>query len=176
MSFRILVASYSNSIYTLEFDPVARSLARIASIEVGHHPSWITFHPKDRSLVFTGLEQADGKIIALKFNAQGEGRVVAEAPSGGADPCSLHATDDDLLIANVGESARPIIYIAHILLVFFRTRFCSPNLGRHSVHPYPNSYYYPTLRSWSQTRQANCATSAPRLSCREQNSCPRSRW
>ncbi|KAF9021191.1 putative isomerase YbhE [Hymenopellis radicata] len=112
MSFRILVASYSNSIYTLEFNPVARSLARIASIEVGHHPSWITFHPKDRSLVFTALEKADGKILALKYNAQGEGSVVAEAPSGGADPCSLHATDDELLIANYSSGRVSVLPIS----------------------------------------------------------------
>ncbi|KAF8874068.1 putative isomerase YbhE [Mucidula mucida] len=158
MSFRILVASYSNSIYTLEFDPVARSLARIASIEVGHHPSWITFHPKDRSLVFTGLEQADGKILALKYNAQGEGRVVAEAPSGGADPCSLHATDDDLLIANYSSgrvSVLPISVDAPYILtqtpITTQLSGAGPRLDRqtaphpHHVYPVGNRILVPDL-------------------------------
>ncbi|GLB38006.1 putative lactonase, 7-bladed beta-propeller [Lyophyllum shimeji] len=96
----ILTSSYTNEVYTLAFDPEASSLSVASRLEVGHHPSWITFYPGDHSLVFTGLEQADGKVFALKYDDEGKGKVVAEAPSGGSDPCSLAATKNEVLIAN----------------------------------------------------------------------------
>lgn len=98
----IFTASYTNEISTLAFDPDTASLAVSSTVTVGHHPSWLTCHPDDRSLVFTGLEQSDGKIIALKFDKEGKGKIVAkEVPSGGADPCTLLATKDTLYIGNV---------------------------------------------------------------------------
>ena len=63
MVHRILVASYTNEIYTLAFDPQAPSLTLTSTITVGHHPSWITPHPTDKSIVFTALEQSEGKIV-----------------------------------------------------------------------------------------------------------------
>lgn len=101
MPHYLLVASYTNEISTLSFDPASGSLTVSSAISVGHHPSWITFYPGDHSLVFTGLEQTEGKVIALKFDKDGTGTVVAEALSAGADPCALLATKDDLLVANV---------------------------------------------------------------------------
>jgi 6-phosphogluconolactonase (cycloisomerase 2 family) len=97
----VLTSTYTNDILTLAFDPIAKTLDVVSSITVGHHPSWITFYPGDHSLVFTGLEQSDGKILALKYNEEGKGKVVAEASSGGADPCSLIATKTQLYVANV---------------------------------------------------------------------------
>ncbi|KAG6817515.1 hypothetical protein H0H93_007163 [Arthromyces matolae] len=96
----IFTASYTNEISTLAFDPEAGSLTVSSTVKVGHHPSWITFYPGDHSLIFTGLEQADGKALVLKFDDQGKGKIVAEAPSGGADPCTLLATKDKLYIGN----------------------------------------------------------------------------
>ncbi|CAL1711668.1 unnamed protein product [Somion occarium] len=100
MSYRILVGSYSDQVYTLSFDPNIPSLSLVSSVTVGHHPSWLTPHPKDLSLVFAGVEQSDGKIVALKFDESGKGIIVGELPSGGADPCTLLATGDQLLVAN----------------------------------------------------------------------------
>lgn len=100
MVYRILVASYTNEISTLVFDPDTPSLKIESSLSVGHHPSWITTYPGDSSLVFTGLEQADGKVVVIKY-IDGKAEVVATAPSGGADPCSLLATKDELFVANV---------------------------------------------------------------------------
>ncbi|KAH9851144.1 putative isomerase YbhE [Lenzites betulinus] len=100
MVYRILVASYTNEIYTLVFDPEAPSLELVSTVTVGHHPSWLTPHPKDRSIVFTGIEQSDGKIVALKFDAEGRGAVIGEVPSGGADPCALVALETELIIGN----------------------------------------------------------------------------
>lgn len=101
MAFRILVASYTNEISTLSFDPTDGTLKVVSAVTVGHHPSWITPHPEDSSLIFAGLEQSDGKVVVVKYDESGKGEVVAEAPSGGQDPCSLLATNDELLIANV---------------------------------------------------------------------------
>ena len=101
MVYRILVASYTNDISTLVFDPEAPSLTLASTITVGHHPSWITPHPTDKTIVFTALEQAEGKLIALKVDPEGRLTVVGEASSGGADPCSLVVVGDELLAANV---------------------------------------------------------------------------
>ncbi|RPD57854.1 putative isomerase YbhE [Lentinus tigrinus ALCF2SS1-7] len=100
MVYRILVASYTNEIYTLAFDPEAPSLILTSTITLGYHPSWITPHPTDKTIVFTALEQSEGKIFVLKLDDEGRATVVGEGPSGGADPCSLLALDDQLLVAN----------------------------------------------------------------------------
>lgn len=104
----ILASSYTNDISTLAFDPQNSKLNVVSTITVGHHPSWITFYPGDHSLVFTGLEQADGKLVALKYDEDGKGTMVAKAPSGGADPCSLLATKDELFVANVCQALEKV--------------------------------------------------------------------
>ena len=101
MTFRILVASYTNEIYTLAFDPQAPSLTLTSTITVGHHPSWITPHPTNKCIAFTALEQGEGKIIVLSVDEEGRLAVVGEGSSGGADPCTLVALDDHLLLGNV---------------------------------------------------------------------------
>ncbi|KAG5725283.1 hypothetical protein E4T56_gene12684 [Termitomyces sp. T112] len=96
----IFTASYTNEISTLALDPDTASITVSSTVRAGHHPSWITFYPGDHSLVFTGLEQSDGKVIALKFDEEGKGKIIAEASSGGADPCTLLATTNILYIGN----------------------------------------------------------------------------
>lgn len=98
---RILVASYTTSVQTLTFDASASALTVQSAVEVGFHPSWIEFYPSDHSLVFAGLETTEGKVVAVKYDESGTGSVVAETSSGGADPCSLAATENELLVANV---------------------------------------------------------------------------
>ncbi|RDB20797.1 6-phosphogluconolactonase [Hypsizygus marmoreus] len=100
MTHLILTSSYTNDISTLAFDPANGTLELVSATTVGHHPSWITFYPGDHSLAFTGLEQTEGKVVALKYDEDERGTVVAEVPSGGADPCSLLATMDELFVAN----------------------------------------------------------------------------
>jgi hypothetical protein len=106
----ILVASYTDSIYTLSFDPAPPTgypaLKLIARTIVGHHPSWLASHPSDTSLIFTALEQPDGEIVAIKYGSSEAvtvegGEVVARAKSGGRDPCTLLVTEDELIIGNV---------------------------------------------------------------------------
>ncbi|KAF9819552.1 hypothetical protein IEO21_02016 [Rhodonia placenta] len=100
MPYRILVGSYANEIYTVSFDPDTSSISLVSSITVGYHPSWITPHPTDISLVFAGLEQAEGKIVVVRYDEGGKGSLVGEVPSGGADPCTLLAAGTELLIGN----------------------------------------------------------------------------
>ena len=101
MTYRILVGSYTSDVTTLEFDPDARTLQVISALTVGHHPSWLTRHPSDPTLVYTGLEQTEGKILAFKVDSEGTIKVVGEANSGGADPASLEALEEELIVGNV---------------------------------------------------------------------------
>lgn len=101
MAFHIYIGSYTNEIYTLAFDPDTLSLTLVSTLTVGFHPSWLTPHPKDPSIVFAGLEQTDGKIVAVKFDDEGHGTLLGSVSSGGGGPCSLVETDSELLVGNV---------------------------------------------------------------------------
>ncbi|KAF9074869.1 3-carboxy-cis,cis-mucoante lactonizing enzyme [Rhodocollybia butyracea] len=137
MPFTILSSSYSNSVYTISLDPESSTL-KTSSIEIGYHPSWITFHPSDKSLAFTGLEQANGKIIAIKYDGNYKGTVVAESSSGGMHPCDLAVVKDELLIANYGNgtvSTLPVSKDAPYILAEAPTHTITlsgsgPNKGR----------------------------------------------
>ncbi|KAF8216415.1 Lactonase, 7-bladed beta-propeller-domain-containing protein [Mycena galopus ATCC 62051] len=114
MANRILVASYTNSIQSLDFDASASTLTTHSTVEVGFHPSWIApqaGQSDGSTLVFAGLEQAEGKVVAVKYDTSGQGIVVAEASSGGADPCSLVATENRLFVANYSSGSISIIPI-----------------------------------------------------------------
>ncbi|KAF9561871.1 putative isomerase YbhE [Agrocybe pediades] len=100
MAFHILVASYTNDIVTLTFDPTKSSLEKTSSLTVGRHPSWISSHPSHPSVVWTGLEQANGKILALSHEADGKLSLLSEVSSAGNDPCSLLITENEILVAN----------------------------------------------------------------------------
>ncbi|KAF8911688.1 Lactonase, 7-bladed beta-propeller-domain-containing protein [Gymnopilus junonius] len=100
MVYHILVASYSNEIVTLTFDPTVPSLEVTSKLTVGHHPSWIASSPGYPELVFTGLEQADGKILTLGKDSEGRLHKIAEVSSAGSDPCHLVVVKNELVIAN----------------------------------------------------------------------------
>lgn len=104
MVFHIYVGSYTNEIYTLAFDPDAPSLTLVSTLTVGFHPSWLAAHPTDPSVVFAGIEQTEGEIVAVKFDEAGHGSLLGRVSSGGASPCSLVAADAELLIGNVRTS------------------------------------------------------------------------
>lgn len=97
----ILVGSYTNDVRTLAFDPTTKTLQVTSSLTVGHHPSWIASHNAHPSLVWTGLEQSEGKILALSYDKQGNCKVVSESSSAGSEPCFLWAEKHELIIANV---------------------------------------------------------------------------
>lgn len=98
--YRILAASYTNDVYTLIFDPEKSSLEVESTVSVGFHPSWITSYPGDPSLVFTGLEQEDGQVVAIKYDKDWKGSKVAQVSSKGHSPCHLYATKDEIWVAN----------------------------------------------------------------------------
>lgn len=104
MLYRILAGSYTNEIYTLNFDPTSSSLISVTATTVGFHPSWIACHPDDDSLIFAALEEHEGKVVAVKFGENGEGINLGQSSSGGADPCSLLVTKEQLIVGNVGCS------------------------------------------------------------------------
>ena len=109
MAHRILVASDTSNITTLSFDSAAGSLEVSSDINVGHRPSWLTSHKSHPAVVFTGLQQSDGKVVALRYDEHGVGEAVSEASSAGQEPCSLLATQDEILIANVRERFSALI-------------------------------------------------------------------
>lgn len=104
MVYRILVGSYSDQVYTLVFDPNVPSLTVSSSVTVGHHPSWITANPSSASIVYAGVEQSDGRVVTLEFDAEGRGTVLEDISSGGDSPCTLLVVQDGLLVGNVSSS------------------------------------------------------------------------
>lgn len=101
--YRFLVATYTDSIYTLHFDPASDppSITLKSTLKIGHHPSWITAHSSDPSLIYTCSETTEGRVFALNVDAEGKARIVAETSSEGADPCTLVASESELFIGNV---------------------------------------------------------------------------
>ncbi|KAH8110547.1 putative isomerase YbhE [Phellopilus nigrolimitatus] len=98
MVYRILVGSYTDAVYTLEFDP-------------SKPPDSALRHPTDPTLVFTALEQSDGCLIALRYNSkEGELKVVATVPSRGKYPCTILATENEVLVGNYlsGTVGKPV--------------------------------------------------------------------
>ncbi|RXW23679.1 hypothetical protein EST38_g2155 [Candolleomyces aberdarensis] len=110
--YPILVASYTNDIVTLEFDSDNATLKQTSSTTVGHHPSWIEGHPSNPNIVYTGLEQSDGKILALNFEDNGKkGGLVSQISSIGQDPCSVHVDKDQVFAANYSSGTIAVIPI-----------------------------------------------------------------
>ena len=106
--YRFLVASYTDAIHVLSFDPskaADKALAHVSSTTVGHHPSWVERHPTDPTIYFTGLEQADGRLITLKYSADSERVVViGDIPSEGSDPCHIFVSENQVIVGNVSAS------------------------------------------------------------------------
>ncbi|KAF9257854.1 putative isomerase YbhE [Marasmius fiardii PR-910] len=111
--YQILAPSYTDSLHTLSFSPTDSKITASNSTKVGHHPSWATSHPTDPTLVFTCLEQSEGIVLAVKYDkgGNGQGQVVAEAASGGKDPCHLLVKDSELLIANYTSGSFSVLPI-----------------------------------------------------------------
>ena len=136
MVFRIYVGSYTNEIYTLSFDPGAQSLTLVSSITVGHHPSWITPDTTDSSVIYAGLEEADGKIVAVKFDADGKGIVIGKQSSLGKDPCSLVASGSTLFIGNVSTPRQPFFCQLNTSLLANTTSLLAVLIRNLRHHPF----------------------------------------
>jgi 6-phosphogluconolactonase (cycloisomerase 2 family) len=111
MANYILVGSYSNDVTTLVFDSTTNTLQVASSLTVGHHPSWIASHNAHPSLVWTGLEQSEGKVLALSYDKRGNCKVVSETSSAGSDPCFLWPSKHEVIIANVRSILLKPIYM-----------------------------------------------------------------
>ena len=167
--YRILVASTTNHITTLFFDPHGPSLTVTSEIIVGPSPTWITGHPNDPSLVFTGLEQQDGVALALTFDDTGKGTIIGRIPSGGAGPASLLATPDALFVGNVSRvSSQSRAHGALFFLISFTwtapRAWCGPNRSTSPGRSWP-PLCPPRARTSSMVmistpRRAQCCSSA----------------
>lgn len=107
MSYKILVASYTSSIYTLSFDPKNGTLEVVSETEVGFQPSWLDFVSSESGRKVVGvLEQEEGVVfIADVGESTGKVDILARAKAGGDSPCHVIAVDNgdgkELVIANV---------------------------------------------------------------------------
>ena len=116
MVYRFAVASYSEVIYTLKFDPTQPpdfalsidltqhpALSIISTLKVGHQPSWVEKHPTKSELIFTALEQTAGRLLALTHDEKASKiKKIACADSGGDAPCTILALENEVLVGNVG--------------------------------------------------------------------------
>jgi len=151
MSCKILVATYTSSIYTLNFTPSTSSLSIISSTEIGFQPSWIDFvSSKDRRVIGC-MEKEDGEVFLSEVDEDtGKLTVLARAQSGGHSPCHVLAVcykDETQIIAANVRTPPP----------FCRTKICtnadtkqinstyqeqSPpilsSLPPHTSHPHPH--------------------------------------
>ncbi|KAF8622957.1 hypothetical protein AX15_006629 [Amanita polypyramis BW_CC] len=142
MVYRILASSYTEYIYTLNFEPASGSLDLVHKTHTGQHPSWITPYPHDKSLIFAGLEHQEGKIVALKF-VNGKGVPAKTITSGGSDPCSLLATKDELFVANYSGGGVALLPISPDLPYLLTTSpemvvmsGRGPNKRQNTSHPH----------------------------------------
>ena len=120
MVLHIYVGSYTNEIFTIAFDPEAPSLTLVSTLTVGFHPSWLTPHSSDPSVIFAGIEQTDGQIVAVKYDETGRGNLLGRTSSGGGCPCSLVTTDTEMLVGNVRVFG--ISHTIYSILVFITVR------------------------------------------------------
>ena len=117
MGYRFVVASYTDALHILDFDPsktADSALTLISSTTVGHHPSWVENHPSDNTLLFTGLEQSDGQLLALKYNdISARLQVLERLSSGGSDPAHILVTDSQVIVGNVRVFVLPSVESIH---------------------------------------------------------------
>jgi len=97
---RILVASYTPNITTLEFDPAAGTLTDIAQSPAGTNPSWIAAHPTDKSLILATNEVTDGKVHLFKLQPDGKLKLLESMGSAGEDPAHLAVLEDEVIVGN----------------------------------------------------------------------------
>lgn len=101
---KIVVASYTDTVTTIAFEPQASKLEVIANLGAGYRASWITPHPLDRTLAFVCLENSDGQLVAIRFDDSEEagGKILGKIESGGSDPCHMAITKyQEIITANV---------------------------------------------------------------------------
>ncbi|KAK1231936.1 hypothetical protein PQX77_004929 [Marasmius sp. AFHP31] len=99
----IIAGSNTDQVSTLKFDTETGKLSKSSSVTVGNKPSWVTAHPRNKSIIFTALKVKGAKLIVLEFDGDGKGKVVDEAPTGGDGPSSLIAGEHDVVVGNYDD-------------------------------------------------------------------------
>ncbi|KAG9080588.1 hypothetical protein FRC06_006390, partial [Ceratobasidium sp. 370] len=98
--YRIIVASYTPNITTLEFDPSKGTLRVIAQSPAGTNPSWVAAHPTDKSLILATNEVTDGKVHLFKLKEHGGLKLLESMGSAGEDPAHLAVLEDEVVVGN----------------------------------------------------------------------------
>ncbi|CAE6524220.1 unnamed protein product [Rhizoctonia solani] len=97
---RILVASYTPNISTLEFDPIAHKLKPIALSPAGTNPSWVAAHPTDPTLIAATNEVTDGKVHLFRLQKDGKLKLLETVGTDGEDPAHLAVLEDEIVVGN----------------------------------------------------------------------------
>ncbi|KAG8680152.1 hypothetical protein FRC08_016502, partial [Ceratobasidium sp. 394] len=98
--YRILVASYTPNITTLEFVPSKGTLRAIAQSPAGTNPSWVAAHPTDKNLILATNEVTDGKVHLFKLKENGSLRLLESMGTAGEDPAHLAVLEDEVVVGN----------------------------------------------------------------------------
>ncbi|KAB5589128.1 Lactonase, 7-bladed beta-propeller [Ceratobasidium theobromae] len=154
---RILVASYTPNITTLEFDDVEHTLKPIALSPAGTNPSWIAAHPTERTLVLATNEVTDGKVHLFRLQQDGKLKLLESVGSAGEDPAHLAVLDSQVIVGNYSSGsilAVPFSTTApHFLAALdpIQLTGTGPNLSRqasshpHQIFPHGSQLLVPDL-------------------------------
>ncbi|KAJ1301831.1 hypothetical protein OPQ81_009059 [Rhizoctonia solani] len=156
---RILVASYTPNISTLEFDPVAHKLRPIAQSSAGTNPSWIAAHPTDSSLIAATNEVTDGKVHLFRLLKDGKLKLLESVGTDGEDPAHLAVLEDEIVVGNYSSGNLLSIplstsppYLGSVS-PSIQLSGSGPNESRqssphpHQIFPYDGRLYVPDLGS-----------------------------
>ncbi|CAE6531454.1 unnamed protein product [Rhizoctonia solani] len=156
---RILVASYTPNISTLEFDPIAHKLKPIAQSPAGTNPSWVAAHPTDPTLIAATNEVTDGKVHLFRLRDDGKLKLLESVGTDGEDPAHLAVLEDEIVVGNYSSGNLLSIPLStsapHLGAVSPSVQLfgSGPNESRqssphpHQIFPYNGQLFVPDLGS-----------------------------
>ncbi|ELU38081.1 Lactonase domain-containing protein [Rhizoctonia solani AG-1 IA] len=156
---RILVASYTPNISTLEFDPLAHKLKPIAQSPAGTNPSWVAAHPTEPGLIAATNEVTDGKVHLFRYLKDGKLKLLESVGTDGEDPAHLAVLEDEIVVGNYSSGNLLSIPLStsapHLGSVSpsIQLTGSGPNKSRqssphpHQIFPYKGRLYVPDLGS-----------------------------
>ena len=154
---RILVASYTPNITTLEFEN--GKLKPIAQSPAGMNPSWVAAHPSEKSLILATNEVDDGKVHLFRLQPDGKLKLLETVGSAGQDPAHLAVLGDEVVVGNYSSGnilSVPLSTTApHFLSASAPIQLTGsgPNEARqtsphpHQIFPYRDELFVPDLGS-----------------------------
>ncbi|KAF8716662.1 Lactonase, 7-bladed beta-propeller, partial [Rhizoctonia solani] len=156
---RILVASYTPNISTLEFDPLAHKLKPVAQSPAGTNPSWVAAHPTEPGLIAATNEVTDGKVHLFRYLKDGKLKLLESVGTDGEDPAHLAVLEDEIVVGNYSSGNLLSIPLStsapHLGSVSpsIQLTGSGPNKSRqssphpHQIFPYKGRLYVPDLGS-----------------------------